>query len=408
MTILIKKKRRMSEKQLSKNKVIYKNVTYSIDEEKCTAELLKCGRNLYDIIPRSFVHETKEYIVISILEYAFTLSLVEDVKFAPDSQIQTIENNAFSNSTIKSITIPSSVTFIGENAFNCCKQFQQIEIPDNSKLQTIEKNTFFDSTIENITIPSELVELKDEWCKNTPKLTKIKVSQLNPRYCCYEDKIIIGKTNNDQNNYDCLIFCARDTQHIKIPNFIEHICSCSFENCKQLEEIEFPNDSKLQTIDKYAFSETAIKRIIIPSSVTLIDEYAFSNCQQLQIIEIPNDSKLQTIGACAFSQTAIENIIISSSVTSIGEYAFSDCDQLYRIEISSDIKLQSIDKYAFSYVAIDSIFIPSSITFIKDYAFYHCDQLQIIEINNAIDDITIHRTAFGMCKTPLLMTPVCL
>ena len=82
-----------------------------------------------------------------------TYTSIQSMPLASDSQLQTIDNNAFSHSAIKSIRIPSSVTFIGESAFSDCEQLESIEIPNDSKLKTIDNNAFYHSKIERITIP---------------------------------------------------------------------------------------------------------------------------------------------------------------------------------------------------------------------------------------------------------------
>ena len=68
----------------------------------------------------------------------------------------------------------------------------------------------------------------------------------------------------------------------------------------------------------------------------MIEESAFYFCYQLQRIDIPKDSKLQTIGDYAFSYSKINSMIIPSSVTLIGENVFSSCNQLYIIEINNN------------------------------------------------------------------------
>ena len=244
-----------------------------------------------------------------------------------------------------------------KKAFFLCGNLESIEIPNDSKLQTIHEKAFHSSTIKSIRIPSELIELKDGWCNYTRNLTQIEVSPKNPRYCCFNEKMIIGKKNIDSNNYDCLVFCVRDIERITIPNFIKHICSSSFDTCLHLELIEFANDSKLQTIDKNAFCFTAIKRIQIPSSVTFIGEYAFNECENFESIEFANDSKLQTIGKWAFNNTAIHSIII-----------------------------------------------PSSVTFIDENVFHTFENPIIIEIKNT-EKISLYQTAFKNCKNSILMIP---
>ena len=111
---------------------------------------------------------------------------------------------------------------------------------------------------------------------------------LNTRYSFFEGKMNIGKKRIEESNYDCLVIYVRKIQQIKIPNFIEHICSYSFYHCEQLEKVEISNDSKLQTIDKYAFYYSTIKSIRIPSSVISIGEDAFFGCISLCIIEFDN------------------------------------------------------------------------------------------------------------------------
>ena len=54
------------------------------------------------------------------------------------------------------------------------------------------------------------------------------------------------------------------------------------------------SNSKLQIIDNFAFSNSAIGQISIPSEVSIIGLGAFSNCYNLKIFEISENSKLQS------------------------------------------------------------------------------------------------------------------
>ena len=219
--------------------------------------------------------------------------ILRHVFFTEDSQLQIIDKEAFYNSQIQSITIPSQVTFIGEGAFYICQLLQQIEFPTDSKLQTIEKDTFYDSRIESLTIPSQVTELKEGWCNWTFELNKINVSSLNPRYSCIDEKMIIGKSSLDSLSNDYLVFCVRNIEIVKIPNYIKHICSYAFNGCKKIRQIDISNDSNLQTIGNNAFSLSSIRSINIPSQVTHIGKNAFCSCYHLQIFEIDDISKLE-------------------------------------------------------------------------------------------------------------------
>ena len=145
--------------------------------------------------------------VIRIGKSAFRLCRkLKGIKFAQDSKLQIIEKKTFFSSSIESIAIPSEVRRIENCAFSNCSQLRQIVIEQDSKLQVIEEDAFSSSLIESLTIPSSVVDLQDGLCSYTSKLTKINMSQSNPRYRLLDNKMIIGKTNIESNDYDCLVF----------------------------------------------------------------------------------------------------------------------------------------------------------------------------------------------------------
>lgn len=49
------------------------------------------------IVPRSIQYESKEYIITSILNGDFTDSHLRSLQFTTDSELQTIDNEAFCN-----------------------------------------------------------------------------------------------------------------------------------------------------------------------------------------------------------------------------------------------------------------------------------------------------------------------
>lgn len=53
-----------------------------------------------------------------------------------------------------------------------------------------------------------------------------------------------------------------------IPSQVALIGEGAFHCCKNLRQVEFPNDSNLPIIDESAFSESSIERIKIPPQVS--------------------------------------------------------------------------------------------------------------------------------------------
>lgn len=83
------------------------------DEEK-KAGIIKCNYKTKELfIPRSIIHESKEYDVTRIQKYAFRRSSsfiwsnIKSIQFPSDSKIQIIDEEAFLDSSLECLTIPS-------------------------------------------------------------------------------------------------------------------------------------------------------------------------------------------------------------------------------------------------------------------------------------------------------------
>lgn len=244
--------------QIHQKKVLIKvnqnYLIYLLNEDDKTASVIGSESTQPDIIiPRCVYHGTQEYIVTSISENSFNNSkCIKTLAFETGSEVQVIGKKAFYQSTIESITIPPHLTKICEGAFSfSC--LEHIEIPSDSELQIIEKEAFFSTSIESIEIPSKLTQLKRGWCSGLENTSRIIVSKSNPNYRLYDDKFIISKSSKEKEeenqNFDVLVFCVRDIEKVTIPNFIEIIDKYAFNDCK-IKSIEIPPDSKLRIIGK--------------------------------------------------------------------------------------------------------------------------------------------------------------
>lgn len=99
-------KQNEKEKQI----IILDNIKYSINEDQKTVSVIGSESSIKRIfIPSSINYESKEYEVTSISKDAFNLSTIKSIEFPTDSKIRTIEDFAFSYSSIESLTIPSLV-----------------------------------------------------------------------------------------------------------------------------------------------------------------------------------------------------------------------------------------------------------------------------------------------------------
>lgn len=153
---------------------------------------------------------------------------------------------AFVLSSIKSISFPHHLTCICSHAFYFCENLCKIEIPSNSQLKTIDDYAF---------CYTKLTDLKDKWSIIKENMKKITVDPNNPRYKNYGEngELIIGKESIESENFDVLVYCSRDVESIKIPDFIKTIKTCAFIQCKSLKKLEISVNSNLKSIEKESF-----------------------------------------------------------------------------------------------------------------------------------------------------------
>ena len=200
---------------------------------------------------------------------------------------------SFRNRNVESYVIPSSVTSIGDRAFNDCSSLSEIVIP--ASVTNIGDFAFCSCrSLCKIVIPASVTSIGDHAFSGCSSLSEI-----------------------------------------VIPASVTSIGDCAFHDCSSLSEIVIP--SSVTSIGDFAFcSCRSLCKIVIPSSVTSIGDSAFSDCHSLSKIVIP--SSVTSIGKGAFwGCDSLSEIVIPASVTSIGDDAFWDCDSLSKIVIPSSV-----------------------------------------------------------------------
>ena len=347
--------------------------------------------------------------------------LIKDIVI-PDT-ITEIKKYAFYGWNGTSITIPDSVTSIGNSAFNNC---------------SILTSVYYTGDIAS-------------WCGIT-----FSGSTSNPLYYAHNlyidneliKDIVIPDTVTELKAY---AFTGWNGTSITIPDSVTSIGYGVFPGCSSLQSITIPFVGNRAGItsgdtDQYPFgyifgtssytggtatgqsyydsstSSTTYTTYYIPStlkSVTVTGGYipygAFSNCSSLTSITIP--TSVTSIGRSAFSGcisltsitipdsvTSIEysafagcisltSITIPDSVTSIGERAFSGCTAT--IAWGKNPAITTIGTYAFSGYNGPSITIPDSVTSIGRSAFSGCSKLTSITIPDSVT--SIGDSAFSGC-----------
>ena len=333
----------------------------------------------------------------------------------PDS-VTSIGDWAFSYcQSLTGITIPDSVTSIGDYAFNSCTSLASITIPDG--VMSIGRRAFFRCTsLASITIPNSVTSIGDDAFRNCESLT----------YRVYDNARYLGNANKpylvlvdvlDYGISSCSVHlgtkiilnafrkCTNLTS-VTISAQVTSISVGAFYDCKRLESIlvnkNNPNYSSdgvaLYNKDKTKLIQVpaSVASFTIPGSVTSIGDDAFEFCTKLTSITIPDG--VTSIGHYAFAYCeSLTSITIPNRVTSIGVGAFVSCTSLTRILVdetnpnySSDgVALYNKDKTKLIQVpaSVVSFTLPGSVTSIGDYALADCTSLTSITIPDSVTSI---------------------
>ena len=179
---------------------------------------------------------------------------------------------------LKSVTVPNSVTKIGEHAFRDCNSLTNINIPNS--VTEIGGGAFWEChSLTNVTIPDSV--------------TKIGMSA----FC------------------DC-----HSLTNVTIPNSVTKIGEAAFCDCHSLTNVTIPNS--VTEIGKHAFCDChSLTNVTIPNSVTEIGEYAFCDCHSLMNVTIPN-SVTKIVEYAFIDCHSLTNVTIPNSVIEIEERAF--------------------------------------------------------------------------------------
>ncbi|MBE6584131.1 MAG: leucine-rich repeat domain-containing protein [Ruminococcaceae bacterium] len=319
---------------------------------------------------------------------------VSQVSLADGTRI--ICDSAFcvAESKLESITIPSSVAYIGDSAFWGC--YSLCEISFDVGVKSIADNAFFNcQSLEEIHLPDGIQSIGSRAFYNCVKLKGVSVPDS------------IQKIGQDAfNNCSSLIF-HNENKASYLGNDNNH-CVVLFKMADKNQKSVKINDNTKILYDSALKDCSAISSLELPSDVRDIGSSAFSGCKKLKSITLP-DSVIN-VGDHAFDGcSALTDVTVGSGVRTVGFSAFANCTKLSKVNIddlegwcgisfshnTSNPLYYAKSLYINGKIA-DSIVIPDKIKAIKQYTFYGCTSVTNVIISDGV--ASIGGSAFYGCS----------
>lgn len=361
------------------------------------------------------------------------------------SPVTSIGARALYNSTnLKTVTLPESVTSIGQEAFALCPSLTAFQVPEENAAYTAKDGVLYSSDgtvlvacpegrsgkyavesgvksiadqafsrclkLTGITLPEGITSIGAAAFYNCTKLTTLTIPDSvesigATAFCrCAALKSITlpkGLTTFETGLFsDCT-----SLESLTIPDGLKTIGQAVFWNCTALSAFK-TNDNPTYTAEDGVLLSRDRTRLIrypagkkgdtytLPSTVATLAEEAFSYNTLLKSIELPG--RLKTVPESAFYQcTGLQTVTAGEGIASIGDKAFGTCKALKTLSLPSTLK--TIGEGAFNNCdALKTVKLPEGLTTIGGEAFSYCDALETITVPVGVTSIGV--TAFGGCE----------
>lgn len=268
------------------------------------------------------------------------------------------ENAFWWNKSITGITLPSSLTFIGESAL-MGTYITKVDIPEG--VTSVGKGAFgYCNKLTSATLPSTLTVLPAGMFGGCDNLQEIEIP---------------NTVTEIQNG----AFSSTGLKAIDIPASVKKLSG--FDFCAHLETVTLHEG--LEEIGDAFGEDVSLRGINIPASVKQISHRAFNSCSNMEQIHVEE-------GNTAYSSYGGSNVIVELSTHALlianGDFTIPEGVDTLRGFTVFCAKKQEIK-------------LPQSLKVIKNYAVVGCGNLSQLYIPSGVQEIGDHNFLGSKCKT---------
>ena len=274
--------------------------------------------------------------------------------YITETKTKIICDKAFcGNTSLRNITLPISIVYIGEKAFAECCSLETIILPNG--LLALGSKAFENCCdLKGIVLPDTISVLEEGVFKGTGLVefkfpAAVSVIENDAFSFSALRKIVLPKSlkkingNPFRGMVSCLEnlspwFVLKDDVLYDKDDKIISFCSWSKE---------YKISMGVRSIGDFSFSCSKVRTVIISDSVVEIGNYAFAECESLSTVIVGDN--VESIGNYAFAYCRnLKSVILGKKLKNIGNFAFGNCLSLPKSFLEKNI-------YQFGNHIVDSL-----------------------------------------------------
>ena len=361
-----------------------------------------CGSNAFGSLSKVYSPDIESWCLIA---------------FEDSNPLATTGNLYIGGQLLEHADIPEGITVLHEGVFANCSSLKKVSIP--SSLQTVLPSAFYGCT-----------ELEEVHIVDLAAWFGIYFGQPNG-----STDITFGTGVNPLEYASRWYLNGELLTDITVPDGITTIQGAALLQAKMITSVTLPDS--VTRIREYAFSGcSSLASVDLSDGLTAIDDRAFHGCSSLTSIRLPDS--LTTIAENAFGYCGLVDITLPASLETIKTDAFKECTSLTAVYVDSleewlaitlefdkgisrnpeyasplyyaknlyvdgvllthltvDASTPQIKPYAFAGCSLSKLTVPEGVTLIGEKAFFACASLTEVSLPSSLTKIDTG--AFAEC-----------
>lgn len=316
-----------------------------------------------------YIYDSAFYGCSQITEFTLPKNLTDLGDYALPQTLTTLYYNAenlrcssspFKNTSVSNIVFSDKIKRIPYGLLSEIKTIESLTLPDS--ITEIGEKAFYKSSIKSIKLSSGLIVIENSAFAETN--IKIEGNALP------DGLRIIGENAFQKNN---------GIEEIYIPDSVVDIADSAFDNCSNLKKVRMSSSVKLIASNAFAYCPL-LEEFIWDADVKLIADYAFYNCKALKNF---NFAGVELVYPNSFTNSGVTLVTLghdkndeATDLIMIETQSFKDCENLETVAIGGNVTTIKSEAFA-SCSSLETAVISDSVINIATNAFDKCDSLTI-------------------------------